>query len=84
VGSAEALDVVGLTAADLTYTGPAVDCEVQLRAHGVVLPATVTPGPDSTADVELAEPARGVAAGQAVVLYHGDRVLGGGRIVSTR
>ena len=84
VGPAEALDVVGLTAADLTYTGPVVGCDVQLRAHGEVLPATVVPGPDATADVRLGAPARGVAAGQAVVLYEGDRVLGGGRIVSTR
>jgi tRNA-specific 2-thiouridylase len=57
---------------------------VQLRAHGGVLPATVTPGPEATAVVELSAPARGVAAGQAVVFYDGDRVLGGGRIVSTR
>ena len=57
---------------------------MQLRAHSGVLPATVTPGPEATADVELQAPARGVAAGQAVVFYDGDRVLGGGRIVSTR
>jgi tRNA-specific 2-thiouridylase len=84
VGPAEALDVAALSAADLTYTGPVVECDVQLRAHGDVLPATVTPGPDATADIVLGAPARGVAAGQAVVLYAGDRVLGGGRIVSTR
>jgi tRNA-specific 2-thiouridylase len=84
VGPAEALDVVGLSATDLTYAGPRVECEVQLRAHGGVLPATVTPGPAGAADVELGAPARGVAPGQAVVLYDGDRVLGGGRIVATR
>ncbi len=34
-------------------------------------------------DVTLAEPARGVAPGQALVLYEDDLVLGGGRIVGT-
>ncbi len=32
--------------------------------------------------VELAEPAAGVAPGQALVLYHDDLVLGGGRILA--
>jgi tRNA U34 2-thiouridine synthase MnmA/TrmU len=32
--------------------------------------------------VELAAPARGVAPGQALVLYRDDLVLGGGRIVA--
>ena len=87
VGPAEALDVTGLTAADATYTGPAVRCDVQLRAHSGVVPATVAAagGPDAALlDVTLHEPARGVAAGQAVVLYDGDRVLGGGRVTATR
>jgi tRNA-specific 2-thiouridylase len=35
---------------------------------------------DDTMRVEFAEPQFGVAPGQAVVLYDGDRVLGGGWI----
>jgi tRNA-specific 2-thiouridylase len=62
--------------------GP-VECDVQLRAHGDVLPATVTvTGPGLRAD--LHRPARGVAAGQAVVAYRpdpdGDVVLGSATI----
>lgn len=34
-------------------------------------------------EVELAEPARGVAPGQSLVLYRDDVVMGGGRIVAT-
>lgn len=37
-----------------------------------------------TIEVELAEPAFGVAPGQGLVLYDGDRVLGGGRILDAR
>ena len=84
VGPAAALDVVGLSATDMTYTGPTVECEVQLRAHGAVLPATVESGIGRDGRRRARRAARGVAAGQAVVLYDGDRVLGGGRIVSTR
>ncbi len=53
--------------------------------------ATGTPGSrvagwrrrDDRLEVSLAEPARGVAPGQALVLYEDDLVLGGGRIVGT-
>ena len=34
-------------------------------------------------DAELAEPLRGVAPGQAVVVYSGDRVLGSATITAT-
>jgi tRNA-specific 2-thiouridylase len=62
------------------------ECHVQLRAHGEVYPATVWQsgggdGPELT--VRLAEPATGVAAGQAVVVYEGDTVLGSATISST-
>jgi tRNA-specific 2-thiouridylase len=55
------------------------DCLAQLRAHGTALPATATVGPDGV-DVRLHTPARGIAAGQAVVLYDGDTVLGSATI----
>ena len=53
-------------------------CSVQLRAHGAVHDCVVHPDSDGDGDgwrLELATPARGIAAGQAAVLYDGDRVL---------
>ena len=52
---------------------------MQIRAHGAAHPAVVTraggPGAE-TLTVDLREPVRGVAAGQSLVVYLGDRVLG--------
>ena len=42
--------------------------------------ATVTPTSDNTVLVEFDEPQRAIAKGQAVVLYDGDIVVGGGTI----
>ena len=82
VGPAEALDVTHLVAdrAFWPYEEP-VSCLAQVRAHGGVVPAVVTARGDRL-DVRLEEPVRGTAAGQAVVFYDGDRVLGGGHIRS--
>jgi tRNA-specific 2-thiouridylase len=54
---------------------------VQLRAHGAELPARATVG--ETIDIELLEPAYGVAPGQAAVLYDGTRVVGSATIAAT-
>ena len=54
---------------------------VQLRAHGGELPARTTVG--DTVDIELLEPAYGVAPGQAAVLYDGTRVVGSATIAAT-
>ena len=56
-------------------------CEVQLRAHGLTSEAVVQAGVDGLTAV-LTEPQRGVAAGQALVMYDGDRVLGSATISS--
>jgi tRNA-specific 2-thiouridylase len=57
------------------------ECIVQLRAHGSAIGATVEiDGPDVRA--VLTAPQRGVAAGQALVLYDGDVVLGSATIVA--
>lgn len=45
-------------------------------------PATVTPEADGFARVTFDEPQRAISPGQAVVLYSGDTVVGGGTIVS--
>jgi tRNA-specific 2-thiouridylase len=89
VGPAEALDVSFLEAAESTYVGPPVACRAQIRAHGVAVPA-VAEGEGDSLRVRLQSPVRGMAPGQAVVLYAddpddpsaGERVLGGGRVVS--
>ncbi|WP_349258534.1 tRNA 2-thiouridine(34) synthase MnmA [Stackebrandtia sp.] len=58
-------------------SGP-LECQVQLRAHGEVYPATLTSDGD-TMTARLGSPAKGVAAGQALVAYlpgpDGDLVL---------
>ncbi|ROT32499.1 tRNA 2-thiouridine(34) synthase MnmA [Micromonospora sp. HM5-17] len=91
VGPAEALEVSTVYAerpvwtGGPTPTGP-VECLVQLRAHGQVVPATVRlDGGSFRAD--LHQPVRGVAAGQAIVAYRpdpgGDIVLGSATISGT-
>lgn len=55
-------------------------CEVQIRYNSAPVPATVELLPDERLAVTFAEPQFGVAPGQAVVCYEGDRTLGGGWI----
>jgi tRNA-specific 2-thiouridylase len=92
VGPAEALEVTTVHAERPVWTGApgapagAVNCAVQLRAHGEPVPATVhVAGHALRAD--LHRPVRGVAAGQAVVAYRpdpdGDIVLGSATITDT-
>ncbi|MHB1819478.1 MAG: tRNA 2-thiouridine(34) synthase MnmA [Streptosporangiaceae bacterium] len=87
VGPAEALDTTEIIAVRPVWsgcrppTGP-VDALVQLRAHGEVYPATCRPEGDALR-LRLHRPARGVARGQAAVLYDGDVVLGSGTIAAT-
>ena len=85
VGRGALLDVDEIAADRAVWTGevPAgpFDCEVQLRAHGMVGAARVEL--DGTGVVaSLAVPQRGVAAGQALVMYDGDRVLGSATITA--
>ena len=83
VGPVEALDTPVLTARRPRWTGEPADlplrCTVQLRAHGAVHGALVTAEGDGWR-LELDTPARGVAPGQAAVLYDSGapdaRVLG--------
>ncbi|WP_121435431.1 tRNA 2-thiouridine(34) synthase MnmA [Actinomadura pelletieri] len=58
------------------------DCHVQLRAHGEVYGCTAERDGD-VLRVRLSSPARGVATGQAAVLYDGDRVLASATIAET-
>jgi tRNA-specific 2-thiouridylase len=85
VGPREDLLVDEVTASRTIWHGAAtpVECDVQLRAHGEVVPAVVTVD-GSTLKARLLTPARGVAAGQAIVAYQrdsgGDAVLGSATI----
>jgi len=69
------------TLRDMTWAHEQVEGDVlaQCSAHGPALPALFDP---STATMTWDEPCRRVAPGQAVVLYDGDEVLGGGIAVS--
>jgi len=84
VGPAESLDVRDIEGQRPVWTGcsaPAgeIDCLVQLRAHGEQYPAAAQLDGD-TLRIRLRRPARGVARGQAAVLYDGDVVLGSATI----
>jgi tRNA-specific 2-thiouridylase len=87
VGPAESLDVRQIEAQRPVWTGcppPAapIGCLVQLRAHGAAQPATATPD-GAGLRIRLDAPARGIARGQAAVLYDGDTVLGSATITGT-
>jgi len=84
IGAAQELDTTAIVAERPVWTGcgpPAEprECLVQLRAHGEVHPATVAIA-GGMLRITLARPARGIARGQAAVLYDGDTVLGSGTI----
>jgi tRNA-specific 2-thiouridylase len=87
VGPAEALDVDEITAVRPVWSGRgapdgAIQATVQLRAHGETFPATCWLEAGSLR-IRLHARARGVARGQAAVLYDGDAVLGSGTISAT-
>ncbi|MFC0314203.1 tRNA 2-thiouridine(34) synthase MnmA [Gordonia phosphorivorans] len=93
VGAAADLEVHSISATKAIWCGGAVpsgpvECTAQVRAHGGLAEAVATPvdGPDGPGiEIALRQPLRGVARGQAAVLYlpdaeRGDLVLGSGRI----
>ncbi len=86
VGPAEALDVTALTAIRPRWCGtpPAGPGRytAQLRAHGEDVPVTADLA-DGELRVSFDAPVRGIAPGQAVVLYDGTRVVGSATIAAT-
>ncbi len=86
VGPGELLARSGIQARRVVWLegppSPSSAVSVQIRAHGRPTAATLTAAGDDQACVRLHEPERGVAPGQLIALYDGDRVLGGGTIVS--
>jgi tRNA-uridine 2-sulfurtransferase len=88
VGPADALGVREITATRPLWTGCAppdspIECAVQLRAHGEVHPCVAAPEGDELR-ITLRDPARGVAPGQAAVVYDADKVLGSATISAAR
>jgi tRNA-specific 2-thiouridylase len=87
VGPVELLDRRGLVADRVSWTaggpprGGPFEAEVRIRYRGDDVPCAVEPLGDAAVRVEFRSPQRAVAPGQSAVLYRGDEVLGGGRIV---
>ena len=85
VGPAEMLDVDEVVGVKPRWCGPApegeVGCSAQVRAHGAAVPALASLI-GSELRVRLHRPARGVAPGQAIVLYDDTRVIGSATIAA--
>jgi tRNA-specific 2-thiouridylase len=86
VGASELLACPGLQADRVSWVAghppapDAFDASVRVRYRGEDVPATLeTHGEDLRA--RFASPQRGIAPGQSVVVYRGEDLLGGGRIV---
>ena len=85
LGEDEDLYSPTLTATRLNWIEPEPDAPIRVTAKTRYsqreAAATVTPCGDGTARVDFDEPQRAITAGQAVVFYDGDSVVGGGTIV---
>ncbi|QGK71120.1 tRNA 2-thiouridine(34) synthase MnmA [Allosaccharopolyspora coralli] len=92
VGSAEDLGVTEIDANRPVWPDEPLqeptDCVVQVRAHGSTADAVVEVDEEDVVRVRLRDSLRGVAPGQAIVLYRpedsGDLVLGSALISGTR
>ena len=87
VGSPERLDVIGIEAIKPTWANLPLALEpaavmAQVRAHATPVPA-MAHFDGNRIHVELLESIRGLANGQAVVLYDGARVIGSGTVDRT-
>jgi len=88
VGPGELLARRGLVADRVTWVagqppsqGP-FEAEVRIRYRGVAAPSVVVAEGDHMR-VEFRQPQRAIAPGQAAVVYDGEHLLGGGRIVES-
>lgn len=85
VGPNEALFHRSLRANDWNWfpfpalTAP-LEVKAKVRSRMLEQPAVVYPEADGSARVEFRDPQRAITPGQAVVLYDGDMVVGGGTI----
>ncbi len=86
VGPAAALERNSLEADRCTFVNgiwpdAAFDCTAQIRSHATPTPARVIPLDAGRVQVQFERPQRAISPGQAVVLYDGATILGGGQIV---
>ncbi len=89
LGKAEDLLTREVWAEDFNWvsTAPpsgAVRCAAKLRYRGKEFPATAFPEGENIVRIELDEPQRAAAPGQAAVLYDGELLLGGGTVALGR
>ncbi|MBQ6569764.1 MAG: tRNA 2-thiouridine(34) synthase MnmA [Clostridia bacterium] len=85
VGYGEALYNTALYADDINWLSippikNPIRCKAKIRYRQQEQPATVYPLGENCIKVVFDQPQRAITAGQAVVLYDGDTVLGGGTI----
>jgi tRNA-uridine 2-sulfurtransferase len=87
VGSVAGLSVTSIVGSAARWCGPLPEedfrCLVQVRAHGSPVSASAQ-YMDGDVHITLDQPLRGVAPGQAVVLYLGSRVVGSATIERTQ
>jgi tRNA-specific 2-thiouridylase len=85
VGPREELSIDRISASRARWCGTVpdrLDGSVQLRAHGEEHRARVVTDGDAV-EIELLDPAYGIAPGQAAVIYQGTRVVGSATIDAT-
>jgi tRNA-uridine 2-sulfurtransferase len=87
VGAREDLAVSNMKGENPIVCGPAISAGmhrgfVQIRAHGAPLPASYS-YTDGYLEAQLDEPLLGLATGQAMVIYDGDRVVASATICET-
>ena len=93
LGELEDLTVDALLANDWIWSAPEDRMEAELSAGGIRMrakyryrqteqPATITRQTDGQMKIVFDAPQRAVAPGQAVVIYRGDVVLGGGTVTA--
>ena len=86
LGTERELYSENLTARDfnwIMYAEPPaepINVTVRTRYHAKEATAVAEANADGTVTIRFAEPQRAISAGQAVVLYSGDTVVGGGTI----
>jgi tRNA-specific 2-thiouridylase len=89
VGPGELLSLRGLEADRVSWVAgePPADrpfeADVRIRYRADDVPAVVSPMADDRFTVEFRARQRGVAPGQSAVVYRGDELLGGGRIIES-
>jgi len=84
IGTRDELLGRGIVAREVNWLGamPVIGAEVsvQIRHRARAVPGVIVRIADDEVEVALDEPASAISPGQSMVLYQGDRVLGGGVI----